>query len=46
MDCENCKWHERAHYKGTPADEVYDECTYHWMVLHEDDVRCEHYEEA
>ena len=42
MNCEGCAWHVRAHYKGTPSDEVYDECEYHNMVLHDDD-RCEHY---
>lgn len=44
MDCDECVWHIKTHYNGTPVNEVYDECEYHWMVLHDDDKRCEHYE--
>ena len=44
MDCDGCKWHVRAHYKGTPDDKIYDECEYHYVVLHDDDKKCEHYE--
>ena len=44
MDCDGCKWYVRAHYKGTPDDEIYDECEYHYMVLHDDDKKCKHYE--
>ena len=34
MDCRNCEYYAKAHYRGTPADELYDECEYHWWVLH------------
>lgn len=44
MDCDECKWHVIAYY-GRPTVEMNDECEYHNMVLHDDDRRCEHYEE-
>jgi hypothetical protein len=43
MDCDGCIWHVRAHYDGTPDDEIYDECERNWVVLHEDDQRCSYY---
>ena len=47
MHCKDCAYHVVAHYDGTPDDELYDECEYHWMVLHEDEMMkgCEHYTE-
>lgn len=35
ITCNDCAWHVRAHYKGTPDDEVYDECECHCEVLHD-----------
>ena len=34
MDCRDCEHYVKAHYKGTPEDELYDECEFHWEVLH------------
>lgn len=35
FDCRECIHYERTHYKDTPKDEVYDECTLHNEILHE-----------
>ena len=43
MDCRDCKYYARAHYKGTPEDELYDECEWYWEVLHSLEV-CENFE--
>lgn len=42
--CENCKYYECVHYKGTPEDELYDECTYRNEVLHDVEI-CGNFEE-
>lgn len=43
MKCEQCAWHVRVHYSGTPKNEIYDECEYHNIVLHSDDNICPHF---
>lgn len=35
MECKHCIYYERAHYRGTPPEEIYDECIFHNEVLHD-----------
>lgn len=47
MNCKDCVWYVLVHYKGTPDDEMYEECECHNMVLHEDEIEegCDRYSE-
>ena len=45
MDCRDCEYYARTHYRGTPADELYDECECHWEVLHSLEI-CKDFKEV
>ena len=45
MDCRDCEYYTRTHYRGTPEDELYDECECHWEVLHSLEI-CKDFKEV